>query len=175
MILAARAGRTCHTSLSLQASPVTPLFAALTAIVQMPENITTLSPVFATLTRCVTPNSFICHSYKKHPGGGVSTCVKRNTSFPPSRRVFLFSANPLLTLRLCVIFFLFSPHAVPITHTNPRNLFPLNRLLHDSLDAPGVGVPLPTIAALPLLCHNRRSYQRRNLSQRSTARISANP
>jgi len=39
----------------------------------------------------------------------------------------------------------------------------------------GWGIRLPAIAALPRLCHNRRSYQRRDLNQRSTARIFAKP
>jgi len=111
MILAARARRTCHTSLALQASPVTPLFASLTAIAQMPENITTLSPVFATLTPRVTPNSFICHSYKKHPGGwgihlrqrkyllpsfaaGLSLLCESSVDSAPLRYLFPFLSAP---------------------------------------------------------------------------------
>jgi hypothetical protein len=38
---------------------------------QTTETKATLSPVFATLTRRVTPNPFVCHSYKKNTGGGV--------------------------------------------------------------------------------------------------------
>src|SRR5580692_11602590 len=32
------------------------------------ENPATLSPAFATLTSCVNPNPFVCHSYRKHRG-----------------------------------------------------------------------------------------------------------
>ena len=50
---------------------VSPLFATLADSSQLAENKTTLSLVFATLTRCVKPKSFACHSYKKTPGVGV--------------------------------------------------------------------------------------------------------
>jgi hypothetical protein len=58
---------------------------------QLAENPATLSPFPVTLTSLVTPNSFVCHSYKKHPGVG----------YPPFPN---FSAPPLRSLRLCVIF-----------------------------------------------------------------------
>ena len=133
MIFAARARRTCQTSLPLQKSPVTPLLATLTTIVQMPENRTILSPVFATLTRHVTPNSFICHSYRKHPGGGV----------------FLFSANPLLTLRLCRYLFSFlsapcSDHA----HQHPQPLS-TQPFTSRSSGYPGGGGPYPQLPHSP--------------------------
>src|SRR4249920_1600482 len=115
MIFAARARRTCPTSLPLQASPVTPLFASLTAIVQIPENKTTLSPVFATLTRHVTPSSFICHSFKKHRGWG----------YP------------------------FSIRAPLRTHSNTSKPTSFNRLLHNSLDTPGVGSPYAQLPHSP--------------------------
>ena len=59
-------------------SPATPFFATLTASPQHAENSATLSPFPATLTRPVTLNSFVCHSYKKHPGWGApSSSMKR--------------------------------------------------------------------------------------------------
>ena len=54
-----------------------PLFATLTDTLQLHENKTTLSPVFATLTRHVKPNSFVCHSYKKHRGVGYPSILKQ--------------------------------------------------------------------------------------------------
>jgi hypothetical protein len=47
-----------------------PLSATLTNNPQLHENKATLSSAFATLTRRVKPNSFVCHSYKKHRGVG---------------------------------------------------------------------------------------------------------
>src|SRR5579859_692908 len=47
---------------------VSPLAATLTWAPQLTENTATLSPSFATLTSRVNPNSFVCHSYRKHPG-----------------------------------------------------------------------------------------------------------
>jgi hypothetical protein len=47
-----------------------PLSATLTDTPQLHESKTTLSLAFATLTRLVKPNSFVCHSYKKHRGVG---------------------------------------------------------------------------------------------------------
>jgi hypothetical protein len=49
-------------------SPAIPLLATLAWPLYLIENSTTLSPVFATLTRSVTSNPFVCHSYTKHPG-----------------------------------------------------------------------------------------------------------
>ena len=58
------------TSSTSFASPsVTPFPATLTGHRQLAENTTTLSPAVATLTRRVKHKSFVCHSYKKHPGG----------------------------------------------------------------------------------------------------------
>jgi hypothetical protein len=48
------------------------LFATLITLPQISENITTLSPAFATLTSRVKPKSCVCHSYKKHPGWGYT-------------------------------------------------------------------------------------------------------
>src|ERR1700675_3680924 len=50
--------------------PLSPFPAILTDHSQPIENAITLSPVFATLTDNVKHKSFVCHSYKKHPGGG---------------------------------------------------------------------------------------------------------
>ena len=44
--------------------------ATLAASLQPIENPATLSPFAATLTTRVNPNSFVCHSYKKHRGRG---------------------------------------------------------------------------------------------------------
>jgi hypothetical protein len=57
---------TSHSSLATP--PLTPFPATLTSNLQPVKNTTTLSPAFATLTRRVKLNSFVCHSYKKHPG-----------------------------------------------------------------------------------------------------------
>ena len=67
--------QTNQTLIELQEYPLaTPLFATLTASVQIPENTTTLSSVFATLTRHVMHKFFVCRSYKKHPGWGHTSC-----------------------------------------------------------------------------------------------------
>jgi hypothetical protein len=68
--------------------PVTPLFATLTTLPQIPENTTTLSSVFATLTSRVKHKFFVCHSYKKHPGWGyisfeLSLTALRTTHHSP--------------------------------------------------------------------------------------------
>ena len=51
-------------------SSASPLFATLAKSSQLLENKTTLSPAFATLTRLVNHNPFVCHSCRKHPGVG---------------------------------------------------------------------------------------------------------
>src|SRR5579859_6681869 len=53
---------------SLATAPLTPFPATLTDRSQLTENPATLSPVFATLTRSVKLNPFVCHSYKNHGG-----------------------------------------------------------------------------------------------------------
>ena len=53
------------------ASSISPLSATLTTHLQLTENKTTLSLLFATLTRRVKANPFVCHSYKKHRGWGI--------------------------------------------------------------------------------------------------------
>jgi hypothetical protein len=56
--------------------PLTPFPATLTCHLQLSENKTTLSPAVATLTSRVKHKSFACHSYKKHPGGGVHPSIQ---------------------------------------------------------------------------------------------------
>src|SRR5580658_1870377 len=72
--------------LSSECAPVTPFPAALTSHPQLAENATTLSPAFATLTRRVKLNPFVCHSYRKHPGW----------VYPPAKS-FLSPLDRLLT------------------------------------------------------------------------------
>jgi hypothetical protein len=63
-------------------SRLTPLFAALTNPAQIAENTATLSLLFATLTRSVSSNSFICNSYTKSPGyGHLPECSSRAAVF----------------------------------------------------------------------------------------------
>src|SRR5580658_1676039 len=95
MIFAFLPTRTLQTRITLQQClSVTPLFATLTDQSQADENTTTLSPAFATLTRHITPNSFICHSYKKHPGGGVP-CPAANAQYSqPLPRFSTSSKHP---------------------------------------------------------------------------------
>jgi hypothetical protein len=59
---------------------------------QLTENPATLSPFPATLTSRVNPNPFVCHSYKKHPGVGVSRQI-----FPLSCSS-IFSVNSALSV-----------------------------------------------------------------------------
>ena len=59
-----------------QSCPATPFPAALTSHLQSHQNTTALSPAFAALTNQVTRNSFVCHSYKKHPGVGWAASFK---------------------------------------------------------------------------------------------------
>jgi len=65
---------------SLATAPLTPFPATLSAESQLIENPATLSPVVATLTRHLHHNPFVCHSYKKHPGGGCT--LQPAISFP---------------------------------------------------------------------------------------------
>ncbi len=66
----------------------TPLSATLTDNPQLHENKATLSPAFATLTRRVKPNSFVCHSCKKHRGVGYPSLADpasfRSRCFTPA-------------------------------------------------------------------------------------------
>jgi len=72
---------TSHSSLAT--ALLTPFPATLTSHLQPVKNTTTLSPAFATLTRRVKPNSFVCHSYKKHPASNLSSQRSFRSSFPP--------------------------------------------------------------------------------------------
>jgi hypothetical protein len=63
----------CTLSLvSQKSAPISPFPATLTTTLQITENKTTLSLVFATLTGYVNVNPCVCHSYKKTPGVGVA-------------------------------------------------------------------------------------------------------
>jgi hypothetical protein len=57
---------------SIALAPPTPFVATPAVSLQLAGNPATLSPVPATLTCRVKPNPFVCHSYEKHPGVGVS-------------------------------------------------------------------------------------------------------
>jgi len=57
---------------SLATAPLTPFPATLGRKWQLIENPAALSRVVATLTRHLHLNPFVCHSYKKHPGGGYT-------------------------------------------------------------------------------------------------------
>jgi hypothetical protein len=105
-----------------------PFPATLTDPPQLAENPATLSPVPATLTSRVKHNPFVCHSYKKHPGVGVSpdrhpVLHLNRWSSPNSHRVIL-----LLTLLHCRKSYLQSFQAFP----------------HSFRKTPGVGCPLAT-------------------------------
>src|SRR5271170_2841672 len=65
---------------------LTPFPATLTRSSQIAENTATLSPAFATLTDCVKHKSFVCHSYKKHPGWGYPPppAPRKNLYNPPA-------------------------------------------------------------------------------------------
>jgi hypothetical protein len=89
--------------LSRAANPiaVTPFFAALTKSPQTIEKSATLSLSFATLTRCFTPKSFICHSYTKHPWWVCpSLCETSAPSAPQRCPFFSFSLPPIVNSRL---------------------------------------------------------------------------
>jgi hypothetical protein len=63
-------------------SPLSPFPATLTSRPQLHENKTTLSPVFATLTRRVKHKFFVCHSYKKHGAWGTLDNSNFNSPLP---------------------------------------------------------------------------------------------
>jgi hypothetical protein len=73
-----------HRSLSpVSPLPVTPFPATLTSHLHLAANKTSLSPAVATLTGRVKLKSFVCHSYKKHPGvGGAVVCGEPIVSSP---------------------------------------------------------------------------------------------
>jgi len=80
-------------STSFASPSVTPFPATLTSHLQLAENAAALSPAFATLTSRVKHKSFVCHSYKKHPGWGYPA----NRDSPLRSRTFqLSTANFLL-------------------------------------------------------------------------------
>src|SRR5580765_3670772 len=70
---------TSHSSLAT--APLTPFPATLTSHLQRSEKPATLSLAFATLTSRVRHKSSVCHSYKKHRGGGY-TFQREFFSFP---------------------------------------------------------------------------------------------
>ena len=121
----------------LPRSPITPLFATLRSRAQITENKTTLTLVFATLTRPVDPKSFACHSCKKRPGWGVSlNCQSAITTHPlPS-----FSTS--------------SKHA---THSNHCNSILFRSLLHKTLYTRGGGstpsLHLPLLPPSAIIIH----------------------
>src|SRR5579859_6858993 len=99
-----------HCQLSAVSFPLSPFPATLTRRPQTIEKTATLSLVFATLTRCVKHNPFVCHSYKKHRGYRI----------PPSR------FSPLATLP--------SPPALPnpfriTSFADPHPLNPMESYL----------------------------------------------
>jgi len=68
---------------------LSPLAAPLTDHSQLIEETITLNLIFATLTDRVKHKSFVCHSYKKHPGVGyplsplITLYSPRTTYYPP--------------------------------------------------------------------------------------------
>src|ERR1700730_18129593 len=82
--------RSVGCQLSPVSHPVSPFVATLADSSQPIENPATLSPVFATLTSRVNPKSFVCHSYKKHPGVGIP------------RQIFPFSYFSILSVNSTV-------------------------------------------------------------------------
>ena len=60
---------------------------------QLTENPATLSPAFATLTRRVKLNPFVCHSYKKHRGWGLHPSSQTFSLRNPTTRL-----SPLPTI-----------------------------------------------------------------------------
>ena len=88
---------------------VNPFSATLTGHRQRNENATTLSPAFATLTRHVTRNPFVCHSYKKHWRWGLATnlrCSRQPMHFPlfPQRVNIEHAASPTTPIGSCAYF-----------------------------------------------------------------------
>ena len=70
-----------------KSTSVTPFLATLTNRPQLNESKTTLSLAFATLTSHVSHNPFVCHSYKKTPGGYIPhTKFLSCPSFPAHTR-----------------------------------------------------------------------------------------
>ena len=65
---------------------LSPLFATLTSHSHIIENTATLSLVSATLTSRINTNPFVCHSYRKHPGGWHCRRGRVCSMFPVRRR-----------------------------------------------------------------------------------------
>jgi hypothetical protein len=149
MIFAFQPHRNLQTRISSQKYlAVTPLFATLTDHSQIPENKTTLSSVFATLTIRVKHKSFVCHSYKKHPGWGYISCA---LSLTVSR-----TTHHLLDT---------IPFRMRTSAKRTRNSFRFRTSKTQDLkpfrirtyEKPPGGSPLAFIAGLRSLCHNHRS------------------
>jgi hypothetical protein len=91
---------TCKPSNLQTASRLTPFPATLTSPLQIAENTTTLTPVFATLTDRVKHKPFVCHSYEKQPGWGYLRSSARFNLSPEGGHVeglpssILFRINP---------------------------------------------------------------------------------
>jgi hypothetical protein len=163
--------------------PLTPLFATLTALPQMPENTTTLSSAFATLTSRVKPKSCVCHSYKKHPGWGyvivnffvaqTSVCALLRQSASESS-----VANDPQELNSLAVHRITSHEAPPAASalflppvTSHKSLTPVESALTKK---PG-GHPLAFIAALRSLCHNHRSCIAARIGRFRACEDSPNP
>src|SRR5580692_5400373 len=73
---------------------LSPLAATLTDQSQLIEESITLSLAFATLTGRVKHKSFVCHSYKKHPGVGIPS----RHSLPSIRHAQLTTHHSPLTV-----------------------------------------------------------------------------
>src|SRR5579859_7270292 len=98
-VLTPLAGLVCPSLLctsSRNVLPLSPLLATPTDPTQPIENKTTLSLAFATLTAPVTHKSFVCHSYKKHRGGGYT--VQPGISF----RSLTTRHSPLATISFII-------------------------------------------------------------------------
>ena len=83
---------------------LSPFPATLTSPLQPLENTATLSSAFATLTRRVNHNPFVCHSYAKHPGWGSHLSNERVRRAPGSlsdhdSRNTNHNSHPLLVAR----------------------------------------------------------------------------
>ena len=91
----------CPCTLSLdwhKRSRPSPFPATLTNPLQITENKTTLSLVFATLTRLSTHKPFVCHSCEKHPGSHLSSQRSFRSGF--SRPNFLPTPHSPLATKL---------------------------------------------------------------------------
>ena len=118
-----------------------PFPAALTSRLQIIENKTTLSPAVATLADCVMHKSFVCHSCKKTPGGGVSAVgqplLAGSLGFPTGRGPRVAAAWFTRTV---------APHGTKCqNHTcywlaAPRETYPLSRCLIERRADVGFGI-----------------------------------